>query len=122
MLVELLSADYNEIRHNPAADVPMGTLTLIEDMIGFPLADVDISVQAIGAFVTRSPKVRMVKQAGVTIKEGEALYWVSATTDDITNVDGGATDYFVGFATEDQASASTTIVVDFDGRAEFLKA
>lgn len=120
MLVELLSANYTEIRHNPVGAVPAGTMTQINDTFGFPLADVAAGAE--GAFIIEAEKVRMVKLAGVTIAEGEAVYWLSAGTDDISNVDGGASDFLMGFSNEDQASASLTIVVKFDGTAEFLKA
>lgn len=120
MLVELLSQQYLEIRHNPAGDVAAGTMTQIEDVFGFPIADVAAGEE--GSFIIQAEKVRMVKLAGVTLKEGEALYWISATTDNMTNVDGGATDYLLGFNIKDEASAILTCLVAFDGRAEFLKA
>ena len=119
MIVELLSSDYNQIDHNPAADVAAGTMTTIEDIHGFPIATVDISVQALGAFVTKASKIRAPKDA-VTIKEGEALYWTSGGTDKLTNIAGS--DILVGFAVKDAASGVANVICDFDGRAAFLKA
>lgn len=118
MLVELLSADYKEIQHNPGADVPMGTMTTMQDTHGFPIADVDISVQAKGAFIVKAEKARAPKD-GVAILEGEAVYWTSGGTDAITNIAG--TDLLVGICQRDAAIGDANVIFEFDGFADFLK-
>lgn len=120
MIVELLSANYVEIRYTPSSDVAMGEVTQLNDCFGFPLADVASGEE--GSFIIKAEKVKAPKLAGVVFDSGEDLYWLSAGTDDMSNVDGGATDYLLGFSFKEYASALTECIMAFDGRAEFLKA
>lgn len=120
MLVEVLSSSYIEVRYTPGADIPAGTMTQLEDIYGFPLADVPSGEE--GAFIIQAEKVRMPKLAGVTFLKGEALYWLSAGTDNLSNVDGGADDILMGFTVAPEASATVLCEVVFDGREEFRKA
>jgi hypothetical protein len=118
MLLELLSANYVEVRHTPSSAVAMGTLTALNDTYGFPLADVAADEE--GSFIIEAEKVRGPKGTDITTDVGEAAYWDNTGDDDISNV---ATDsILIGTMFEANVQAATTQIITFDGKAAFLKA
>lgn len=118
MVVELLSKNYTETRHTPVSAVPAGTMTLLNDTYGFPLADVAAGEE--GAFIIKAEKVRCPKEAPQVQAEGESAYWDDVTNDNVTNVVGS--NKLIGSIQKPAASADTTTIIQFDGREAFLKA
>lgn len=117
MEFENLSPHYTEGQFLAGAALSAGELITDSEANGFSIVDVDSG--STYSKIIKSPKVRAVKLAGVTIAAGEAVYFVAATSN-VTNV--ASTNVLVGTAIEAAASADLDIVIEFDGTASFLKA
>lgn len=115
MLLEILSANYVEIRHTATVDIPQGTLTTFNDVLAFPLADVLDTKE--GMFISNAEKVRGDK-AAVAIDEGEPIYFDSGA-DNLTNVSGG--NKLVGYNFRAVEMADSKIIFKFNGYSAFLK-
>lgn len=118
MAFELLSKDYKAIEVTIAADASAGDIFTYNELRGFILTDVDVSVQPQAALIIEAEYVKCVKNAGEAWDEGEALYWDTIDLN-VTNVAG--TLDLIGYAAAPAISAAVIGYMFFDGRAEWVK-
>jgi len=112
--MELVSSDYKQMVAVAAADLSAGDWVNHVDCYGFPLADVD---SGDSYTLVYEGKVRVAKATGTAWTAGDAVYHVTANDNYAL-----AGDVFAGFVSEAAASADATGIIEFDGRAAYLKA
>lgn len=116
-ILENQSPHYVEIKATAAADLTNNPLVVVNDLNVFPLLS-EVSNGDDYAAVKKSPKVRAMKTAALTINSGDVLYY-NTTTNLITKTN---TDTLVGFAIADAAAADTHVLMAWDGALAFAKA
>lgn len=106
----------SEFTRTYIANTSSGTIGLVNDVYGFNLVAIDVSVEGGEVFVYKCPIVTIDKKTGTgeSISKGERVYGdpndeykVSATK--------GAGYVFLGWAEEDAAASDTTVVINYDG-------
>lgn len=108
--LDLRSAQYSELKYTPGGAVPAGEFTVVNDINGFPIANLVASEE--GVLITKADKVMAAKDATVAVNAGEKAYF-NTTNNNMTNVVGA--NILSGHFVEDAVSAATEVLVFFDG-------
>lgn len=99
---------WKTLKHDPAGDVAIDTVTVINGKITFAVTDVATGED--GAFAYEATDVEVPK-AAVAITAGESAYYASGA-DNFTNTDGAGANTLCGVWTEDAASGDAVGRID----------